>query len=632
MDIHEISKVLFETATEGLLVTDSKGIIQTINPRMIELFGYEKNELIGKTVEQLVPTNLRTAHTQHRKGYHKSPSKRTMGQGLNLLGQRKNGSTFPIEISLNYFAVDGQTMVMALISDISTRVEILKQLQKEKETEQMYLDIAGTMFMLLDKQLHIKLINQKGARIIGLPADDILHQSWINSFVSTTDKSNFKTFLKPFFSQKQKGHLQHVLITNNQEERIISWHFVSVTNDEGIVTGVLGSGEDVTHQKQVENKLAKLNADLENRVKERTNALEKSQMLYRMIARNFPNGVINVLDNDLNYVFVEGQEMYKMGITSEKLMGTNYLARLAPKYQEQIKSHLLEALKGIDTSFELKTNTSVYRINAVGLKDIDDTVNQVLVVEQNITKQKKAEIEMMNALDKERELNELKSRFVSMASHEFRTPLTTVLSSANLIAKYAQNSPFETNQIKQINRIKNSVRQLTNLLEDFLSLEKLEAGKIQVQTVPLNLVEFLDDLVDEMNHLTKVDQIIISNYKGQKMAQTDKQLLKNILNNLISNAIKYSNSGSTITLNCSVSPTQINIAVYDQGIGIPLEEQKQLFERFFRAKNVTNIQGTGLGLSIVNRYIQLLQGSITFKSIETKGSVFSISLPNHFTA
>ena len=203
-------------------------------------------------------------------------------------------------------------------------------------------------------------------------------------------------------------------------------------------------------------------------------------MLYRMIARNFPNGVINVLDSQLNYVFVEGQELYKNGITNETLVGTSYLERLNPDYKTTIKKHLTQALDGIDTSFELETEKGVYNISAVGLKEVDDTISQVLVVEQNITKQKNAELEMIKALDKERELNELKSRFVSMASHEFRTPLTTVLSSANLMTKYAQNSDFEERQEKQIGRIKNSVRQLTNLLEDFLSIEKLEAGKISI--------------------------------------------------------------------------------------------------------------------------------------------------------
>ncbi len=620
--------MLFETATEGLLITDSKGIIQTINPRVEELFGYSKEELVGQAVEVLVPSHLRGGHVGQRNKYHQKPSKRTMGQGLNLLGQCKDGSTFPIEISLNHFEVKNAQMVMALISDISKRVDILKQLQKEKETEQMYLDIAGTMFLILDNDFSVKLINQKGAAILGMTSSEVLQHNWLKQFTPQEHQTVFKNFLLPFLEKKQRGKFEGIVINGLQEERIISWNFVTVTDDNGNINGILGSGEDITQQKEAEQKLAQLNADLEYRVNQRTKALEKSQMLYRMIARNFPNGVINVLDSQLNYVFVEGQELYKNGITNETLVGTSYLERLNPDYKTTIKKHLTQALDGIDTSFELETEKGVYNISAVGLKEVDDTISQVLVVEQNITKQKNAELEMIKALDKERELNELKSRFVSMASHEFRTPLTTVLSSANLMTKYAQNSDFEERQEKQIGRIKNSVRQLTNLLEDFLSIEKLEAGKISISPSDFILQDWMQDLVEEMNLQTKAGQNILYHQNGNNAVWTDKKLLKNILYNLITNAIKYSPEEKNIDIRVNVEESIFEIEIQDQGIGIPEDEQAQLFERFFRAKNATNIQGTGLGLSIVKKYVELLKGSIAFTSEYGKGSIFRLTIPN----
>jgi PAS domain S-box-containing protein len=626
--IQEISKVLFDTATEGLLITNGHGTIQTINPRIEELFGYTKDELVGQKVEVLIPAHLRHGHVSQREKYHQKPSKRTMGQGLNLLGQCKDGSTVPIEISLNHFEINNEQMVMALISDISKRVEILKQLQKEKETEQMYLDIAGTMFVILDENFGVKLINQKGAAILGLTSNEVLQQNWLTQFTPEHQHAKFKSFLQPFLQKKQRGKFEGIILNDKQEELIISWNLVSVTDENGNINGILGSGEDITQQKLAEQKLAQLNIDLEYRVNQRTKALEKSQMLYKMIARNFPNGVINVLDSQLNYIFVEGQELYKNGITNEKLVGTSYLERLNPNYITTIKEHLTQALNGVDTSFELETENGIYNMSAVGLKEADESISQVLVVEQNITKQKNAELEMIKALDKERELNELKSRFVSMASHEFRTPLTTVLSSANLMTKYAQNSDFEERQEKQIGRIKSSVRQLTNLLEDFLSIEKLEAGKIAISPSLFELQEWMNDLVEEMNLQVKNGQIIVCNQQGSDTVWTDKKLLKNILYNLISNAIKYSPEDQSIDITVQVNTTSIDIQVQDGGIGIPEEEQAQLFERFFRAKNVTNIQGTGLGLSIVKKYIELLKGQISFTSEYGKGSNFRITIPN----
>jgi two-component system sensor kinase FixL len=233
--------------------------------------------------------------------------------------------------------------------------------------------------------------------------------------------------------------------------------------------------------------------------------------------------------------------------------------------------------------------------------------------------------EVSISLEKEKELSQLKSRFVSMASHEFRTPLSAIQLSASLIDKYAQ--PLKSEQIsKHVVKIKNSVGNLTAILNDFLSLEKLETGKIEPTFTPFDLVKFSEEITEEMQLAAKQNQKIIYQHTGKNSAiSLDQNLLKNCIINLIANAIKYSGENTFIEFNTEITETTCVITIRDNGIGIPDADQKHLFEPFFRAHNTGNIPGTGLGLNIVARYTKLMNGKIDFKSVVNQGTVFTIS-------
>ncbi|MEZ5029391.1 MAG: HAMP domain-containing sensor histidine kinase [Ferruginibacter sp.] len=236
--------------------------------------------------------------------------------------------------------------------------------------------------------------------------------------------------------------------------------------------------------------------------------------------------------------------------------------------------------------------------------------------------------ELTKALSKEKELSDLKSRFVSMASHEFRTPLSTILSSASLVAKYTEAEQQE-NRTKHILRIKSSVNNLTNLLNEFLSIGKIEDGKITANNFEFNLKEMLTVLCNEMEAIAKNEQQIIFTYTGDEYIVSDPSLLRNVVTNLLSNAIKFSPEKSIIEVTCNILSNEIILSIKDNGIGISAEDQVHLFERFFRGTNVTNIQGTGLGLHIVGKYIEILDGKIEFKSELEKGTEFIITLKRH---
>lgn len=243
-----------------------------------------------------------------------------------------------------------------------------------------------------------------------------------------------------------------------------------------------------------------------------------------------------------------------------------------------------------------------------------------------VSELEKAKAEVSKSLEKEIELNQLKSRFVSMASHEFRTPLSSVQLSASLIEKYSERPDDKANIIKHTNKIKSAVQLLTSILNDFLSLEKLEAGIVVMNKQYINLVELAEEITEEMQLICKKNQHIVYQHTGEIGHFTlDPNLLKNALVNLISNAIKYSGEDTLIEFTTCIDDEGCLISVKDNGIGIPEEDQIHLFEPFFRAHNTGNIPGTGLGLNIVKRYIELMAGQMEFESEVHKGTSFRVS-------
>jgi len=397
---------LFENATEGIILTNSQAEIILVNPAASRMFGYEEEELIGKPVETLLPRKYRAGHVQLRNEFYHHPSNRRMGAGRDLNGQRRDGTVFPVEVSLSSYRQENNQYAIAFIVDITHRKEIERSMLEQQQ-------------------------------------------------------------------QLEK-----------------------VTND-----------------------IRRLNAELEIKVEERTLILK-------------------------------------------------------------------EALQRLEQS----------------------------------------QAELSEALDKERQLNEIKSRFVSMASHEFRTPLSAVLSSASLLAKYTTTEQ-QSNRDKHINRIRDSVKHLNDLLEDFLSLGKLDEGKIGSDPVAFNLPETIVDTLDEVRGLVKEGQEIQFAHEGTETIFNDRKLLRNILINLVSNALKFSDAGSQIWVRSRVAGDEALISVQDRGIGISEEDQQHLFSTFFRGKNAVNIQGTGLGLHIVKRYADLMGGTINLNSKLGAGTTVSLCIP-----
>ncbi|TYZ06922.1 PAS domain S-box protein [Hymenobacter lutimineralis] len=269
----------------------------------------------------------------------------------------------------------------------------------------------------------------------------------------------------------------------------------------------------------------------------------------------------------------------------------------------------------------------VERLNADLEQKVADRTHALL---NTLEQLEQRQDELAKALAAEQELGELKSRFVSMASHEFRTPLTAVLTSASLIEKYPATEQ-QDKRVRHLDRIRQSVNHLNDILEEFLSVGRIEEGKVLARPARLHLPALVQDVVADVQGMLKPGQTVVPAVNCPADVWLDASLLRKILVNLLSNAIKYSGPDSVVSLRAQCQAGQLTLSVQDQGVGISPEDQEHLFERFFRARNVTNVPGTGLGLYIIAKYLELMHGTISLQSTLEVGTTVTITIPyeNH---
>jgi len=336
----------------------------------------------------------------------------------------------------------------------------------------------------------------------------------------------------------------------------------------------------------------------------------------------------NGLITNVNYTGCNQLCIYK-----KELIGRPLSIFLSSKsYQDDYYRHrnlVIETEKLQQLECEIKRNDgSVFfaLIESTIVKNENNEFKHFFSAISVISKQKEQEHNLELALIKEKELSEMKSRFVTMASHEFRTPLGTILTSIDLIKKHIENNDPRKCE-KHIDRVKSSISNLTEILNDFLSFDKLEHGEIKVIKDTIDIKKFAVHAIEEAELTFKSGQYVEYIHTGNEQISIDPKIFHKIMLNLLSNASKYSGEGKKIELASTVLNGKVIINVKDNGIGIPSKEQGQMFSRLFRAKNAEMVEGTGLGLNIVKKYVELLNGNISFISKENEGSIFTVEIP-----
>jgi PAS domain S-box-containing protein len=394
---------------------------------------------------------------------------------------------------------------------------------------------------------------------------------------------------------------------------------------DGRISRIIGSSQDITEIRQVEA------------------ALSQEKELLSTLMKNAPIGIIST-DEFGKILFINPAFESICGYSSEELVGQTppypywNLADL-DRINEEFKLAMSGEKKQIELWFTRKNGERfLARLQPITIFDERGTMLRHLATMEDITKYKQAEEELHKALETERELNELKSRFIATVSHEYRTPLTTILSSAELLERYADQFT-EENKLKHYRRIQRTASFLSQLVNDILTISKIDAGKQEFNPSWLDLEKFCSELVEELqltiasqHHLVFTNHgcTSLTNQEASSMASAymDEKLLRYIIYNLLSNAIKYSPQGSTIKFDLVRQRHYAILRIQDDGIGIPLEDQQHLFESFHRGSNVGTTSGTGLGLAIVKRAVELHHGQLAVASEVGVGTTFTVTLPS----
>jgi PAS domain S-box-containing protein len=534
-------EAIIQSATDGIISIDARGRMVLVNQAAAQLFGYSKAEMLGQSINMLMPAHHAQQHDNYIARYMKTGEAQIIGIGREVMAQRKDGSQFPIRLSISEVKMGERRLFTGIVHDLTQQKTAESALQKEKERAQRYLNIANTIIVILDRDGKIKLLNEKGRRILEVEPGEAIGKEWVDHFIPDSYRSEVKVVFRALMDGRDIEYYENYVQSASGKQHLVAWHNTLLRDDDGHITGSLSSGIDISAQREAEDRIIRLNQELEKRVAARTEELAE---------------VVN------------------------QLLGIN----------KQLKHEIRER----------------------------ETAEAAL---------KTKEKQLTTALEKEKELNELKSRFVSMASHEFRTPLSTILSSADLIEAYP-NEAQQNKRLRHTQRIKTSVANLTSILNDFLSLSRLEEGKLSFNPSEFELTEVWKEVEEGVQGMLKKGQQL--NIKGLEQIpglNTDRRILQNIFYNLLSNAIKYSGEGQPIDCRVERQNGELKVAIQDYGIGIPESEQQHLFTRFFRAHNVENIQGTGLGLNIVKGYVDLLGGRISFESVPEQGSTFRVTIP-----
>ncbi|MGC1203705.1 MAG: PAS domain S-box protein [Flavobacteriaceae bacterium] len=616
----EIFNILLETVSEGVIIVDNHQRIMEVNTSTETIFGYSKNEILDKELNLLIPSNYHRDHSVYFEKFIQKGKRRKMGEATDIFALKKDGTIFPVEVELNPFSIYNKTYVMALVKDISEKKEIEKNLMlRSKALQSAENGIIITDALKQDNP--IIYFNDSFKRLTGYSDAEILNHNC--RFLQGKDRDQKQ--LQDLRDAIKKGESCQATIRNYKKDGTLFWndlYIFPITNSRGIVTNFIGIQNDVTLRKFAEaerNHLASIFDESLNEI-----------YVFDTKTLKFLNVNFGALKN-IGYTLEELKQMTPLDIkpNDNKAKFRKTIDVLLKKNVDKVEFETVHQRKNgsiypVEVHLQL-SNLGEKNVFVAIILDITERKNYTTKLEKKVEERTQ---QLKVALSKEKELNELKTNFLSLVSHEFKTPLSGILTSSQLLGKY-QLTKQQDKRDKHLKTITDKVYFLNNILNDFLSIEKLETGKVNYRFSHFKLSKVLNEVVYNANMLLKEGQKIKypENIDDLSLYQEEK-IIQLIFSNLLYNAIKYSPEGSVIDLQIKQDKTLTILTVKDEGIGIPEKDQKNIFERYFRAENVVNTQGTGIGLNIAKNHLENLGGSIYFESKEQVGSTFTVIFPN----
>lgn len=654
-----VKAAILETSLDCVVTIDHAGHILDFNPAAERTFGYSRAEAVGREMgELIVPPRLRGAHRQGLSRAVASGQDTIVGQRIEITAVRRNGEEFPVELAITRIKTGGPPIFTGHIRDITERKRAEASL---RESQQLLASITHNIsdgIFRRTPERGLVYVNEAYLKMFGFTTLEELNQRSVWAAYANPDRRKELLALLErdgVFNQQEVEFVRKdgsrfwglaSSIRIRDPERPEAWY------DDGAIT-------NISERKRIEGQIQELNQDLERRIAGRTTELvaaneelrkevaehrvtesalrssearlRESQERFSKAFRASPVFASIARMSDGKFIEVNEAFLQTCGYTREEVIGsTSADLGLWADLSERGKFLLELQLRGFIRNRECIIRARSGKLDTVLLSaeliEIDAKPH-ILAVGLNITTRKQAEEETLKALEQEKALNRLKSNFVSLVSHEFRTPLGIIMSAAEILENYLDRLSPERRR-EHLQDIHQATQRMSELMEEVLLLAKVEAGKVELKPAPIDVPLFCRRLTEEV--LAATGRVCPIGYSGPTEVEEgagDEALLRHIFTNLLSNAVKYSAPGQSVGFTFERQGHLGLFLVRDSGIGIPESDAEQLFQTFHRGSNVGERPGTGLGLVIVKRCIELHGGTISLQSRMGEGTTVTVQLP-----
>lgn len=616
---NEKLNTILNSSKEIILTIDLQtGQIENVN-EAIKILGYSPKEWIGQYYTKWTLEKRRKFHDLLK---HASESDTSVRSQQILFSTKEESEEIPFEFSTSVFAFKNKKYLLCVLRDIRERLAYEKNITQV--TDQLThlinnIDDVYAIYNLKEKKYEFVSDNIEG--FFGCSKSTFMSQGlfW-NDIIHIEDAASIIKQMDEVIKNKTRGEFFYRITTPIGETKMLLEKVTVVTDEDGEADKVYIVKTDYTHIENAEQSLI------------------ESERKFRFISENITD-FISIIDNDGRFLYASPSAEKVLGYSPEELIGEGSIYVIhpddVPKFIEDVLEKAVFEKKESQLRYRILSKNGQYYWVETYFKPIIDAKNEttsIICSTRDVTEREQLMKDLQLALEKERELNELRSQFVSTASHQFRTPLTVIQSGVELMELYLENLPNEKQAPfkKQFHKIQDEVIRLQDLMNDVLLLGRADARRTPFSPTLNNLVQFCQQLVESKynNRFVENRQVLIEVSGNEQLVNFDTKLLDHALENILSNAYKYSDEGN-IYMHLKFDYEQVTIAITDKGIGIPETDLVNLFQPFYRAANTTEIEGTGLGLSIVKEFIDKHGGQIFVVSELNKGTTVNVILPLH---
>ncbi len=636
----ELAAIL-ATALDCIIIMDAGGYIVEFNPAAETTFCYRRAEVLGQRLsEKIIPPAFREMHQRGLAQYLETGEGRLLGRRIEVQAMRSDGREFPAELTITATHSGERQLFIAYLRDLTERQQMAKANEEAVRRWRLLFDRSPVSVQIFAPDGTTLAVNEQWEKIFCAPRSSILgwnvlsdHQLGATGAQATIARA-FAGEAVVVTPERYELNANPVLGIDPQLPTIEKWIgalLYPVHDDAGRIIEVVCIHEDATERRRAENEILDLNAGLERQVAERTAALDESrERFYKLFHANPAMMTLMRLSDqrliDVNDAFCRASDHSREGSLGRTFDELGIWIDLDARAEFERKLATSGSVRDMEITFLSATGRRDHVLLSAEIIEMDGEPH-MLTVALDLNARKRAEEALREALANEKETGRLKSNFVSMVSHEFRTPLGIILSSSEIIDRYLETLD-EGERREQLDAIKNSVGRMTGLMEQVLMFSRIESGLLECRPKPLDLAGFCTRLNDELHsataHRCPIEFFSETSLEG---AVADEKLLRHIFTNLLTNAVKYSTAGRSVRFTVRREGIRAVFHVIDRGLGIPAAELDNLFTAFRRARNVADLPGTGLGLVIVRKCLDAHGGEIKIESTEDEGTTVRVTLP-----